>query len=129
MTSPAWPNSGAISLGTNSYITVDGGSNGIIENTANGDKLANQVDSTGIQGTPALHLTVQNLTVANMYVRVANSGVSNGYGSSVSNTNSDSGGLTGFTVTNCILHDAYIGIGSDYGAGGATATAAHSTEG
>ena len=58
---------------------------------------------------------MQNLTVANIYVQVANSSMANGYGSSISNTNSNSSGLTGFTVTNCIIHDAYIAIYCDYG--------------
>ena len=52
MTSPAWPSSGAINVGGNGYITVDGGSNGIIQDTANGDALANQLDSTGVCSTP-----------------------------------------------------------------------------
>src|SRR5438132_776393 len=41
-TSPAWnsPN-GAINIGGRNFITIDGGTNGIIQNTANGTNLAN----------------------------------------------------------------------------------------
>jgi hypothetical protein len=72
LTSPAWSaTSGAINCAGQSYITIDGGTNGTINDTANGDSLANQVLSQGIVGSAACpNLTVQNMTITNIYVRV-----------------------------------------------------------
>src|SRR4029077_8600636 len=49
-TSPCWTDSGAIQLNGQSWITIDGGSNGIIQNTATGTGLASQNNSIGISG-------------------------------------------------------------------------------
>jgi hypothetical protein len=115
MTSPAWPQSGAITINTRHYITIDGGTNGIIENTANGTSLANQIDSYGVRAQNSSHLTVQNLTVRNLYVRVV--GTDNrAFGKAISNTSSSTT-FTNFTVRNCTIHDAFVGIDADYGPG------------
>ena len=63
---------GAICMYNRSYITVDGGSNGIIQNTANGDALANRQDSEGIEASACNNCTIQNLTIQNIYVHPAN---------------------------------------------------------
>jgi hypothetical protein len=63
---------GAICMYNRSYITVNGGSNGIIQNTANGDGLANQQDSEGIEATACNNCTIENLTIQNIYVHPAN---------------------------------------------------------
>jgi len=77
LTAPYWAHSvggtqaGAITLGSGlSYITIDGGTNGIIQNTANGSSFANQQPSTGISAFLCSHCTVQNLTISNLYVQV-----------------------------------------------------------
>jgi hypothetical protein len=63
---------GAISMCGQSYITVDGGSNGVIQNTANGIQLANQKVTAGIDAFGCANgCTVKNLTIANLYVMVA----------------------------------------------------------
>lgn len=67
LTSPAWGAGGAIYIGSNAYITVNGGTNGVIENTANGTGMANQIPSTGIYSTGS-NITIQNLTIQNIYV-------------------------------------------------------------
>jgi hypothetical protein len=83
LTSPVWSASGAISLGAHSYITVDGGTNGIIQNTANGTALTYQQSSLGVFGTGNANI-VQNLTISNMYQRIPNSSTDlNLYGSCV----------------------------------------------
>jgi len=55
-----------------SYITVDGGSNGLIQNTANGDGLGNQRDSEAIEASSCNSCTIQNLSIQNVYVHPAN---------------------------------------------------------
>lgn len=66
---PSIPTTGAITLGSNNYITIDGGTNGIIENTANGTGMG-QVSSRGISGTPNIgNITIKNITIQNLYVR------------------------------------------------------------
>jgi hypothetical protein len=79
--SPYWSTSlggtpaGAITFGTGrSWLVVDGGTNGIVQNTANGSSLANHIASTGISGFNCSNCTVRNLTIANLYVNISGSG-------------------------------------------------------
>jgi hypothetical protein len=51
-----------------SYITLDGGANGLIQNTANGDGLANQKDSEAVEASSCNNCTIQNLLIQNIYV-------------------------------------------------------------
>jgi hypothetical protein len=79
LTSPAWSGAtGAINISGHSYIVVDGGSNGIIQNTNNGTNLGlHQATSVGVfAGGPSGSgcspgCRVTNLTVANMYVHAS----------------------------------------------------------
>lgn len=57
-----------LGLNNRSFITVDGGSNGIIENTQNGTTLANHVPSHGIDANPCNNCEIKNLTIQNIYV-------------------------------------------------------------
>jgi len=68
LSAPYWSPNGAINLNGKSYVVVDGGSNGVIQNTANGTGLANQQTSVGVQGTGATNDEVKNLTIKNIYV-------------------------------------------------------------
>jgi len=69
-----WSVSGAIVLSGQSYIIVDGGINGIIENTANGTALANQQTSYAVYAASNVHdIEIKNMTIRNIYVRTANS--------------------------------------------------------
>jgi len=63
---------GAICMYNRSYLTVDGGSNGIIQNTANGDGLAHQQQSEGFEATSCNNCTIQNLSIENIYVHPTN---------------------------------------------------------
>jgi hypothetical protein len=66
---------GAITFGVGrSWLTIDGGANGIVQNTANGSGLANHVPSTGVSGFNCSSCTVRNLTIANLYVNLSGSG-------------------------------------------------------
>lgn len=71
-TSPCWPANGAIQFNGVSWIIIDGGENGIIQNTDNGTSLSLQQNSRGIggnnSGTASLFFgIIQNLTVTNIY--------------------------------------------------------------
>lgn len=65
-----WPSAtGAINLNGKSFILIDGNNHaGIIENTANGTGLANQVNSTGIQANGSHDIEIRGLTIRNLYV-------------------------------------------------------------
>jgi hypothetical protein len=56
---------------SNAYITVDGGTNGIIENNANGTGLTYQLPTKGIVFTGASNLEVKHLTIQNLYVHTS----------------------------------------------------------
>lgn len=126
ISAPVWGNgAGGINV-THNYITIDGGAgsmggisgnpstaNGIIECTANGTSLANQVTCGGVVGTNALYLTVKNLVISNIYVRTGTVD-QNAFGVGVQNEG-PAVSITGFVVTNCIIHDACYGILADGG--------------
>ncbi|HEX4310730.1 MAG TPA: hypothetical protein VHZ25_11935 [Acidobacteriaceae bacterium] len=67
---------GAICLYGLSYYTVDGQNTGTIENTANGTTLAFQQPTEAIEGFRCNHCSVENLTIANMYVHTSGSDTS-----------------------------------------------------
>lgn len=61
-----------IALNGKDYITLDGGTNGIVENSANGDALANQTTLLGLGGigiTSSDYVEIKNLRIQNLYVR------------------------------------------------------------
>jgi len=64
------PGTGCIDLGDKrEYVTIDGGSDGVIENTNRGAKKEkNESSTTGIYGTSSKHVSVENLEIANLYV-------------------------------------------------------------
>lgn len=71
LSAPYWSGSGAIYMQGRSYIVVDGGTNGIIQNTANGTGRAYHQQTMAIQAASCSHCTVQNLTIQNLYVRTS----------------------------------------------------------
>lgn len=62
---------GAICLYGRSYYTVDGQNTGTIQDTANGTGLAYNQKTEAIEGYSCNHCTVENLTIANMYVHTS----------------------------------------------------------
>jgi hypothetical protein len=52
----------------NVYLIVDGGTNGIVQATANGTGLANHLDGSGVFMGNCTSCIVRNLTVSNIYV-------------------------------------------------------------
>jgi len=112
MSSPAWPSSGAIRAVGKNYITIDGGVNGIIENTDNGTTRGNQVNSYGVAADNCSNFTVQNLTILNLYVRTAGTD-SRAYGGGIFFGAGDN--LTEFRAINNTIRDTFVGINTDYG--------------
>jgi hypothetical protein len=68
LSAPYWSPSGAISISGQSYIVVDGGTNGTIQNTQNGTGLAYHQDSLAIQALPCSNCEIKNLHIQNLYV-------------------------------------------------------------
>jgi len=54
-----------------SYLVIDGGANGVLENTDNGSALANHVAVSGIYAPMCSNLEVKNLTVQDLYVHTS----------------------------------------------------------
>ncbi len=110
LSSPYWSANGAINCNNLSYITVDGGSNGTIQNTANGTNLANRQTSAGFAGSGCTNSEVKNLTIKNIYVNVGSS--SNASDRNGANTagvvfNGDS---TNSTIDNNTISQAKSGV-------------------
>lgn len=80
LTSPAWSSQGAISCSNKQFIVVDGGTDGLITNTANGTSLSYRQASGGVQGNSCYNSTVKNLSVSHIYMNEGSS-------SSASDTN------------------------------------------
>lgn len=123
----AWPTTGAIIIAKD-YVTIDGGAtgliggyvssapqNGVIENTDNGSTLGNQIDSYGVKMKSATGVTIRNLVVRNIYVRNSSTD-SNAYGHCIAGI-TESTSFTNFTITNCVLSNAFVGVDTDYGPG------------
>jgi hypothetical protein len=60
--------SGALNLNGVSYVTINGGTNGIIENTANGSSTTYNQGSEGIHITGSSYITIENLSILNLFV-------------------------------------------------------------
>lgn len=109
---------GAVITLSGSYITIDGGTNGTIQATANGTSptYANQQDNGVCIGDTSggTNITIQNLTCQNLYVHTnntADSGAQNTYGLRLV------GHFTNTTVQNCVIHDMKAGMLYAYGTG------------
>jgi hypothetical protein len=101
-TAACWPPTGAINLNSQSNIVIDGGLNGLIQNTHNGTGMATN-SSVGIGGLVYFG-TIQNVTITNIYRKTK--GVLDdsrqGYPISVYGSS--------ITVSNCTLSDGDCGI-------------------
>lgn len=102
-----WPyQDGAIKVNGKQWITLDGGSNGLIESTNNGTALGVQTNATGVYLLYTTNVTVQNLTVTNLYVRTPESSDSQGGQQGVFAV----GPAVNLTVQNCDVSHAEAGI-------------------
>lgn len=116
-TSPCWSAFGAIQFYGVSWIVIDGGVDGLIQNTANGTGEANTNNSRGIgggsNGTGAMnYCVIQNLTITNIYRNIPGDPNRMGYPVDLSGSC--------ITVSNCNLSDGDAII--SYAMGGANAT-------
>ena len=110
LTAPYWSSNGAVSCSNKSYITVDGGTNGLIQNTANGTALANRQTSTGFYGMNCTNSEVKNLTVRNIYVNQgSNSSASDTAGSNTTDIVFN-GNSTNSAVDNNVVSQAKTGV-------------------
>jgi len=71
LTAPYWSSQGTINELGRSYIVIDGGTNGLIKNTANGTGRGNAQDSRAIYAQSCTGCVVKNLTIADLYVRTS----------------------------------------------------------
>jgi hypothetical protein len=71
LTAPYWGGGGAIHMDGLSHIIVDGGTNGTIQNTANGTGRAYRQSSIAVHAANCTSCTVQNLIIQNLYVRTS----------------------------------------------------------
>jgi hypothetical protein len=123
LTAPYWGNSsgpliGVIDTNGNSYIVINGQNQLTLQATANGTNLANQVDwGNGVIAKGGSNVTVENLTISNIYVHACVLPVSN----CTDENAQDSGGLsaygTNLLVQNNTIHDAKLCVGGNYPGG------------
>jgi hypothetical protein len=74
LTAPYWGGTydGAINVSEKTYVTIDGGTNGVIKNSANGTTLSYHQASQGIYVSSSSHIEIKNLIIQDIY---ANGGV------------------------------------------------------
>lgn len=94
---------GGITTNGQSNIVIDGGSNGILQNTGNGSGLANQQASTGISGFGCTNCEVKKVNLINIYVNVSPSSTIGGGDNSVVRGIDFSG--IGWLIHDNIIHD------------------------
>jgi len=119
---PYLSTAGAIVASGKSYITIDGGANGLLESTLNGSSGAacpggpcnSQQDSIGIKITNGANVTIQNLQVGPVYYRV-NTEATSGAGTCVYLNNQLHSGASNFLVQNNKIHDCSDAIFDFYG--------------
>jgi hypothetical protein len=120
---PYW-NTAIVSNGQ-SKITIDGGTNGLIQNTLNGTPggtcpggpCTQQQPSAGVSLTSCANCTVKNVTIADLYDRTSNSDESagaSGAGCIFVQNNSNSG-ASNVLIQNNTVHDCTNGIFYGYG--------------
>jgi hypothetical protein len=80
------------------FITIDGGTNGIIENTANGTGLGNDLSVSGVYAPGVNNFEARNLTIRNLYVHT-------GTGSSSADLTTNGGILFSGFGSNISIHN------------------------
>ena len=114
LTAPYWSAFGAINESGRSYIVINGGTNGTIQNTANGTGLGYAQDSRAIYAPSCTGCVVEDLNIANLYVRTstADLAVRQTAVNCVYMLNSNN-----FTITHITCHDvgwAVAGYGNNF---------------
>ena len=118
MSTTAWSDGFAAININHSYITVDGGTNGIIECTDNGagGGFTFHRSCSGVIAAGVSHTTVKNLTIRNLFVRTAGTDIngSAAYGIAFRGTANN---LSANYAWNNTINDCFAGIIGEYGAG------------
>lgn len=97
------PSTGCFNTNSKTWLTLDGGTNGIIESTDNGTTLGHQTSVVrGIEATNCTGCTFRNLTIQNMYVHTSQTDTT------ISHQQNNAIDLSGssITVSNNTIHDA-----------------------
>lgn len=102
---------GCIYTNNQTYLTIDGGTNGIIENTAMGTGLANPANpAVAIWALNCSNCTIKNLTIQNMYVHT-----------SESDNNGGAGGIifsgSNLTIADNTMHDIAWDLNAEWNNG------------
>ncbi len=126
LTAPYWNR--AITISRQHWITVDGGTNGIIQNTANGTGLTYAQPSSGVTILNSSNIIIKNLTVINICQHTLKSDLTG----CEQNGNGDGGismggGLTNIIVTNNLIHDTKVGVFYGSSAGDSNITISNNT--
>lgn len=101
---------GAIDIIGKSYITIDGGTNGIIRNTANGTALANQQPSQGIYLNATIGVEIKNLSILSIYANGGSNPDATDGGGAESNNIRVRGATSGLSVNHNILRASRAGV-------------------
>ena len=114
LTAPYWSAQGAIYASGVSNIVIDGGGTGVIQNTQNGTGLQYEQSTRAIYAAQCTGCTVQNLTMANLYVRtsISDVAITQTAVNCVHWLNSDN-----FTIDHVTCHDAgwaFAGFGNNF---------------
>jgi len=110
LTAPYWSSNGAIYCSGNQYIVIDGGTNGLIQNTANGTSLTYHQASFGVNGQNCPNTTVKNLTVSNIYINQGSSSNATDIAGLNTADINFAGTSTGVVITGNTVSSAKIGI-------------------
>lgn len=107
---------GAIVCNEQSYITIDGGTNGVVKNTANGTGMTYQNPSTGVYVSSCPYFTISgSLTISPIYVH--REGDAKLSGSALWVQSSDH-----FSISGATLENAFVPLNIGFGSGSAAVT-------
>jgi len=119
MSAPYWSAQGAINTNGNTWLTIDGGTNGKIQNTSNGTSGATCLNGpcstrqdsrfVFISGCSTCNIEVTNLSLINIYVHTPNVGDTMPGDNGVEGV-FFSGNHSNINVNNVVCHDAVICI-------------------
>ena len=116
LSSPNWAGGAAFSTNGHSYLKLNGGGHGLIEATALGTDLPDRGQhAVGIQAWNCTGCTIENLTIANLYVHTSPSDTS------VDQTQDNAIRFSGsnLTIANNTIHDVGWALFADWANGNA----------
>jgi len=116
LTAPAWgsTSAGAIKISSKSYVTIDGGTNGVIQNSANGTGLAYSQASQGIFISSPNHIEIKNLTIQNIYANGGSSPTATDTGGQTTADIYVVGSASDIFIHNNVLNNARSGVRFDW---------------